>query len=244
MGYSPPAAISSRSGCSPPTDKESFRGIRRGNRFSGGAPTLVPCSGRAASRCRAACAAHSRSARSSFASTPSSSTSWRPAPNRAVTAAALGSRRRWRRPMAVCIALGWAHSFETWQHGRLVGGLYGVAIGRAFFGESMFTRVTDASKVALAHAVELLAHSRHGGHRLPSRFGAYAEPRRRRYSANAVPVAHRRTVRRMRTAADVAFRLIRPFAAFPPLVQQCAASRGLPTVAEWQKKKQFKWKVR
>jgi leucyl/phenylalanyl-tRNA--protein transferase len=51
---------------------------------------------------------------------------------------------------------GWAHSFETWQDERLVGGLYGVAIGGVFFGESMFTRVTDASKVALVHAVELL----------------------------------------------------------------------------------------
>jgi leucyl/phenylalanyl-tRNA--protein transferase len=52
--------------------------------------------------------------------------------------------------------LGWAHSFETWAEGRLVGGLYGVAIGRAFFGESMFTRVTDASKVALVRAVDFL----------------------------------------------------------------------------------------
>jgi leucyl/phenylalanyl-tRNA---protein transferase len=52
--------------------------------------------------------------------------------------------------------LGWAHSFETWADGRLVGGMYGVAIGRAFFGESMFTRVTDASKVALVRAIELL----------------------------------------------------------------------------------------
>jgi len=52
--------------------------------------------------------------------------------------------------------MGWAHSFETWADGRLVGGLYGVAIGRVFFGESMFTRVTDASKVALVHAVDLL----------------------------------------------------------------------------------------
>jgi leucyl/phenylalanyl-tRNA--protein transferase len=52
--------------------------------------------------------------------------------------------------------LGWAHSFESWTDGRLVGGLYGVAIGRAFFGESMFTRVTDASKIALVHAVEYL----------------------------------------------------------------------------------------
>jgi leucyl/phenylalanyl-tRNA--protein transferase len=52
--------------------------------------------------------------------------------------------------------LGWAHSFETWHDGRLAGGLYGVAIGRVFFGESMFTRVTDASKVALVHAVAFL----------------------------------------------------------------------------------------
>ncbi|RPI62090.1 MAG: leucyl/phenylalanyl-tRNA--protein transferase [Lysobacterales bacterium] len=52
--------------------------------------------------------------------------------------------------------MGWAHSLETWQDGRLVGGLYGVAIGHVFFGESMFTRVTDASKVALVHAVDLL----------------------------------------------------------------------------------------
>ena len=44
---------------------------------------------------------------------------------------------------------GYAHSIETWQDGRLAGGLYGVAIGRAFYGESMFSRVPDASKVAL-----------------------------------------------------------------------------------------------
>jgi leucyl/phenylalanyl-tRNA--protein transferase len=52
--------------------------------------------------------------------------------------------------------LGWAHSFETWADDELVGGLYGVAIGGVFFGESMFTRVTDASKVALVHAVDFL----------------------------------------------------------------------------------------
>lgn len=51
---------------------------------------------------------------------------------------------------------GWAHSFESWADGRLVGGLYGVGIGRAFFGESMFTRAADASKVALVRAVEFL----------------------------------------------------------------------------------------
>ena len=48
---------------------------------------------------------------------------------------------------------GIAHSVETWHQGRLVGGLYGVAIGRAFFGESMFMREIDASKVALARLV-------------------------------------------------------------------------------------------
>ncbi|MBK8064007.1 MAG: leucyl/phenylalanyl-tRNA--protein transferase [Betaproteobacteria bacterium] len=46
--------------------------------------------------------------------------------------------------------LGHAHSFETWRGGELVGGLYGLAIGRMFYGESMFTRATDASKAALA----------------------------------------------------------------------------------------------
>ena len=50
-------------------------------------------------------------------------------------------------------ALGHAHSVEVWAENRLVGGVYGVTLGAAFFGESMFSRVTDASKVALAHAV-------------------------------------------------------------------------------------------
>jgi leucyl/phenylalanyl-tRNA--protein transferase len=49
--------------------------------------------------------------------------------------------------------LGHAHSVETWQGERLVGGLYGVAIGRMFYGESMFSRATDASKVALVALV-------------------------------------------------------------------------------------------
>jgi len=49
--------------------------------------------------------------------------------------------------------LGLAHSVESWQGDRLTGGLYGVALGGAFFGESMFHRVTDASKVALVHLV-------------------------------------------------------------------------------------------
>jgi leucyl/phenylalanyl-tRNA---protein transferase len=52
--------------------------------------------------------------------------------------------------------LGVAHSVEAWEHERLVGGLYGVALGGAFFGESMFHRATDASKVALVALVERL----------------------------------------------------------------------------------------
>lgn len=52
--------------------------------------------------------------------------------------------------------LGYAHSVEAWQEGKLVGGLYGVAIGGAFFAESMFSRVSDASKVALVSLVRQL----------------------------------------------------------------------------------------
>ncbi len=78
---------------------------------------------------------------------------------------------------------GHAHSIESWRDGRLVGGLYGVSLGAAFFGESMFSRETDASKVALAFLVERL---RLGGYRLLdtqfltahlSRFGAIEIPR-------------------------------------------------------------------
>lgn len=53
-----------------------------------------------------------------------------------------------------------AHSVEVWQDGALVGGVYGVTVGAAFFGESMFSRATDASKVALAYLVDIL---RRGG---------------------------------------------------------------------------------
>ncbi|WP_339829310.1 leucyl/phenylalanyl-tRNA--protein transferase [uncultured Parvibaculum sp.] len=58
---------------------------------------------------------------------------------------------------------GHAHSVECWHDGALVGGLYGVSIGAAFFGESMFSRATDASKVALVHLVARLVA---GGYKL------------------------------------------------------------------------------
>ena len=80
---------------------------------------------------------------------------------------------------------GVAHSVESWHEGALVGGLYGVALGGAFFGESMFSRATDASKVALVH---LVARLRLGGFTLLdtqfvtshlTRFGAREVPRDR-----------------------------------------------------------------
>ena len=52
--------------------------------------------------------------------------------------------------------LGYAHSVECWQGGKLVGGLYGLSLGRIFFGESMFSIANNASKVALAHLVSFL----------------------------------------------------------------------------------------
>lgn len=56
----------------------------------------------------------------------------------------------------VLFDMGYAHSIEAWQEGRLVGGLYGIVIGKMFFGESMFAKVSDASKVAFATLIERL----------------------------------------------------------------------------------------
>lgn len=58
--------------------------------------------------------------------------------------------------------LGWAHSVETYEEDVLVGGLYGLAIGRMFYGESMFSHRTDASKVAFAHLVRYLVANQFG----------------------------------------------------------------------------------
>jgi leucyl/phenylalanyl-tRNA---protein transferase len=70
---------------------------------------------------------------------------------------------RIRRLYAELFTLGHCHTVEAWQDGRLVGGLYGIALGAAFFGESMFSRERDASKVTLVH---LVARLRAGGFRL------------------------------------------------------------------------------
>ena len=86
----------------------------------------------------------------------------------ACAAPAPGRENTWinreiRRLYRALFELGAVHTVECWRDGRLVGGLYGVALGAAFFGESMFHRETDASKVALTH---LVARLRTGGFRL------------------------------------------------------------------------------
>ncbi len=94
-------------------------------------------------------------------------------------------------------ARGAAHSVETWHEDTLVGGLYGVAIGAAFFGESMFSRATDASKVALVHLAALLQL---GGYRLLdtqfltphlAQFGGVEIPRARYHRLLAEALAYR-----------------------------------------------------
>jgi leucyl/phenylalanyl-tRNA--protein transferase len=88
-----------------------------------------------------------------------------------------------RRLYSELFRLGHVHTVETWREGRLVGGLYGVELGAAFFGESMFAGERDASKVALVH---LVARLRCGGFRLLdtqfltphlAQFGARETPR-------------------------------------------------------------------
>lgn len=95
--------------------------------------------------------------------------------------------------------LGLAHSVECWQRDRLVGGVYGLALAGAFFGESMFSRVPEASKVALVHLVERL---RFGGFTL---FDAqFTNPHLVRFGAIEIPRLdyHQRLRRALETPAD------------------------------------------
>ena len=86
----------------------------------------------------------------------------------ACAAPAAGRRKTWinariKQLYGDLARAGHCHSIETWADGQLVGGLYGLKLGAAFFGESMFSRATDASKVALVH---LVARLKAGGYRL------------------------------------------------------------------------------
>jgi len=96
---------------------------------------------------------------------------------------------------------GHAHSVECWQGGTLAGGLYGVALGGAFFGESMFSRATDASKVALVH---LVARLKRGGFQLLDT--QFVTPHLRRFGA--IEISRGAYRRRLAVAVRVA-------AAFP-----------------------------
>ncbi|MCO6417094.1 leucyl/phenylalanyl-tRNA--protein transferase [Siccirubricoccus sp. KC 17139] len=116
---------------------------------------------------------------------------------------------------------GHAHSVEVWQGEELVGGLYGVVLGGAFFGESMFSRARDASKVALVH---LVARLRLGGFSLLdaqfltehlSQFGAHEIPRAdyKRRLANAILAAARWLPSPEPDALEAAIRALRPTSA-------------------------------
>jgi leucyl/phenylalanyl-tRNA--protein transferase len=104
---------------------------------------------------------------------------------------------------------GYAHSIETWVGGRLAGGLYGVALGRAYYGESMFTRVPDASKIALVHLVRHLERLGFGmidcqmatAHL--ARFGAGEIPRTRFVRKLGELVNYPRTARKWRLDDDL-----------------------------------------
>jgi leucyl/phenylalanyl-tRNA---protein transferase len=95
--------------------------------------------------------------------------------------------------------MGCCHSVECWRGGRLVGGLYGVRIGAAFFGESMFSREVDASKVALVH---LVARLNAGGFRLLD--AQFVNPHLESLGAVAVskPDYHKRLEKAIETDAD------------------------------------------
>ncbi|MEL6684963.1 MAG: leucyl/phenylalanyl-tRNA--protein transferase [Pseudomonadota bacterium] len=95
---------------------------------------------------------------------------------------------------------GFAHAVEVWKDSRLVGGVYGVAIGGAFFGESMFSKATDASKVALAYLVDRL---RLGGYQLFDT--QFITPHLASLGAVEVPRAHYQAMLMDALAKDASF---------------------------------------
>jgi leucyl/phenylalanyl-tRNA--protein transferase len=115
--------------------------------------------------------------------------------------------------------LGLAHSVEAWQDGELVGGLYGLSLGGAFFGESMFSRRTDASKVVLVH---LVARLRQGGFRLLDT--QFVTDHLKQFGAQEIPRAeyHRRLgdaldePARFEPNGQIPWELAQPYFTLPP----------------------------
>jgi leucyl/phenylalanyl-tRNA--protein transferase len=103
---------------------------------------------------------------------------------------------------------GHAHSVETWVGGRLVAGLYCVAIGRAVFGESMFTHVTDGSKIALSALVALCRGAGPAADRLPAEHAAPGLHGRRRNAACRIRRRRAATGARARCALAIRARIL------------------------------------
>lgn len=118
--------------------------------------------------------------------------------------------------------MGFAHSVEAWHDGQLVGGLYGVSLGAAFFGESMFSRMTDASKVATVYLVYLL---RQGGFQLLDT--QFQTPHLRQFGVVEVP----RELYRQRLAQSV-----HGSAQFPQTIVQANFDAFLDALAPRPKK--------
>ncbi len=172
MRPSPPPACWRRAGrststaCTAPIHPASFPGSARASPSCGGAPIRAWCCSPASSSCTGRCARRWR------ASSPIQRFELRidSAFDEVIRACSrqpaagpdrhLDRARRWSRAYEAFHRAGFAHSVEAWVDGHLAGGLYCVAIGQAVFGESMFTRVPDASKIALA---ALAAFCRHHG---------------------------------------------------------------------------------
>ena len=96
--------------------------------------------------------------------------------------------------------MGCCHSVESWRDGELVGGLYGLRLGAAFFGESMFARATDASKVALVH---LVARLNYGGFKLLD--AQFVNDHLKQFGCYKVPKKEYRPVLDAATEADADF---------------------------------------
>ena len=208
-GCSPSAATSRPSACSSRTGRGSSPGTTRACRSSGTRPI------RAASCPSTAFTSAARSAqrrgpghiRDPLRHGVRARDPRLPEDARARARTERGSPRRWRARTCVLHRMGYAHSIEAWRDGELAGGLYGVSLGRVFFGESMFAWKPNASKVALVRLAERVArlgvsvHRRAGAdssHGRDGRRGVAAHARSSRCSA----ASSRHPTRRGSWAAD------------------------------------------